>query len=337
MSVIIVEPTNLAFNLSLKKYQSEEEELRDFKRFMMNLTSILYEFKKYKSKIGLTSELYGLLISTFPMLQNKQIKNNEYKQLAIIAKELLNKTIPKYIKVVHEYSQHNYEINIGTDSVNKANNLLDTEIYFHWTDLLGIKFHQPIIPWCLKSNELSVFNSNSFYIYNNNKQREKFYLAHNVQTIINSKEVQIIHLVNKASILGDAADNIVSCSGTGTHGSMWGHSINSIDDIPSHDRAIFKTLIKIGFVTKILLLEFNKRYSPSNPPFMEIKQVHSYAENEVVKCIYRGRGSKQNGQVVHLYIKKGFGRYFDTVFENRISIENLIFLVNEVAYTRQNT
>lgn len=103
MSPILVEPTNLSFNVANldKSFSSPAEELKEFAIFIKELKCLLEKMEECNIKIAATGELLGLFKQSVPDKIYEDQKDSRYE----MSKKYMFIKLGKQIKKVHKFGK----------------------------------------------------------------------------------------------------------------------------------------------------------------------------------------------------------------------------------------
>lgn len=315
---VIVEPTRLSFNLATYNTNfssADRDELKEFASFIKELKLLFKELKDNRIGIAATKELYELYKTTIPTVVYEQPSHPVYK----LAIEFIGRELKHSLRIVHKYGDHQIEADFESLSVSKNNELYDSEIYFHWRDMVNLVFVNRLLPWCLKSPRASIFPYSSGHLKDQKGNSVEIFISELIQDVTDSMEFKLLQL---ASLLVNDAKEI-TCRGTGTHSSMWGHPISCLADVPRFERELLSKFIQIGLVRNILFLSFDERYPVVAEPTLVVKSLERKGGADILSCLLRGRGSKNNAQNVNIEVSTGYGELVAKAFENEINIGKL--------------
>lgn len=334
MYPVIIEPSILSFTLAYNdtQFTDDDEEFNYFRVFMQRLIKILEDIESKGLKIAVTKEIFQFYQASVPIIVHQQNISN--KKLAVTAKmsrDLLLKKLPRLIKVVHEFGNHTHEVEFEKATIDLKNKLLKSDEYHHWKDLLGINFDNNYLDWCLKSQFNTIF-PNDYFEINNVDKIVRIQVSENIDNISETEKYNFYQLVNNCEFPHEK--QVIPCRGTGTHSSMWGDSIRSINDVPAFERSLLSGLISTNFIESITFLDFDTFYSVVSEPYIEIKNIEEKDSSDILECTLRGRGRKQNGQNINISVKKGKGIYFTHYFGKLITINKINLLLQQVASSR---
>jgi hypothetical protein len=116
---------------------------------------------------------------------------------------------------------------------------------------------------------------------------------------------------------------------------MWGHSIDNINDVQREERMLIEKLLETGLVKSVRFLSFNKRYPTASIPFIQIDEIQEMDTSDILVCTLRGKGRKQNGQIIHIEVNKGLGNMLNFAFKTKISIEKFELLIELTAVGKE--
>jgi len=313
----MVEPTCISYNAASHDPSKgiARDDLNQFKIFLRDLLKLFSDLKSNDIKIALTSELYDIYNGSVPYSVYSD------SSLSRISRELFGKQLSQNSRFVHSYGDH--KLAISMDGANASNPVINEEVYHHWLDLMGLMFLS-LLPKCiLKSKKDTVFNGTEVK-FNECKG----------ESIIVSVSDRIIEIVAKPEILmwnfvyseiynfSHIFIKDVPCSGTGTHSSMWGHSIETLNDVPDFERNLLKKLIQTGYVKSITFLAFEKKWSSIETPIIVVNNITSTKNSDIMLCTLRGKGFKQHCQDIRIELIKG-GNLLALLCDNVINIEKL--------------
>lgn len=321
---ILIDPACLSHTLY---YQGDPKNelayLKSFKGFSINLSNLLSLLRDNGYKIAMTKELFSLYCSHVPL------RAHENDSLRKLTRELIFNKFEKTIKIVHTYGQHPLILDFDNNLLHSTLNHND-EVYEHWKDLSGLVYYDKLIPISLKSVENSIFTEDYIILNDDSKNINfKVYLHNNIVDIKKSGYVQLskIH-INRLSGSDIAT---IPCKGTGTHSSIWGKSIRSLSDVPKTERKLLKSIMETGLVRSISFLSFEDRLPAVSDPFIVIKNVEEKDTSDILECILRGKGEKQNAQTIHIEVTKGYGNHIINIFNGEITTDNIDQLLNKTS------
>ncbi|MFC3040703.1 hypothetical protein ACFOGI_10630 [Virgibacillus xinjiangensis] len=330
---ILVEPTCFCFSPYDDKKINEDENKEEFKAFVNNLTKMIDSIEKENYKIAVSKDLFSLYFESVPIsiYQQHTIHDQAYKSLVKLAKDYFIRKLPKMMKTIHKFGDNSFEVSIDTKTINEDLNLHNTELYLNWIDMVGLEFKGQFFSSCLKSTYNTILNQKTFRIINDANQKEEIDVINEVSKFKNSPVIKLKLL--KSKLVKPSFP--VPCSGTGDHGSMWGPSIRSINDIPKMERDLLIRLIDTGLIKSITLLDFDNSYPAVNSAEIILKRMQQMDQDDVLYCILRGKGTKQHAQNIKLQVKKGTGQLIYDWFYPSISMSKLDLLIQESATTKE--
>jgi len=329
---VLVEPTNFCFCPDNNTDCIENEDKVAFKFFVKKFITVIDELERNNLKVAISKELLDIYRYSAPIsvYEKKRITDQKYRATVNLARDYLIRKLPKIIANVHEFGNHAFEIDVREDTINSTLDIHNTDLYTHWFDMVGLAFEKDIFSACLKSEVNSILCNDNFIIANQHYQEKQINVIEDIMHFKRTKTFQLKTLKTKIS----PQKNInIPCSGTGDHGSMWGPSINSIDDIPKRERTLLKKLINTGLVQSITLLDFNDSYNAIDTPEIIIKRYEEMQDSDLLYCVLRGKGVKQNAQNIKIQILSGNGKLLYEWFNQNITLNKLELLFQESAGT----
>lgn len=309
MIPLLIEPSNFSFNLNfnLESFNSAEEEKIAFSDFIKRLNFLFDLLEKNNLKIALNREIQGYI---FNIPGNIYLPEN--KPFLKIANELFFKKISKLSKImdndidgkVYSFSESTIDITTG---------LHNTEEYLCWGNMITLILKNVVFPAFIKGDRQSIFLYDSCKVFSDDKELSINTFEYNSPLLL--AELVIYQLFNN----NDKSHIEFDCSGTGTHDSMWGNKVRNPNDLPLDVRELLYFISKTGILKEVKLLEFYNKSKAYNPPILEFKSIDA---PNVLECILKSNGTKQNTQRLMLILNKDYAQYFYEIFkETGFSIE----------------
>lgn len=292
-----LEPSVLSFDPIRVVYSGKPgvvDEFDIFKKFIANLEEVLHKMQSKKARILVSKEYWISINQKIPI----GIYNSDSRYS--IAKELYTVRLHRFVKRIHSFGDHNREATYPSGSFVEES-LRDDETYLYFLDLLLANVTDyprtilttPIVRIFL-SNDVTLADGLRYEIHNK------------IDSLVECPEFAQYELKTNTKDI-ELSQSEIPCHGTGTHDSMWGIKIEALSDVPSAERKLLSNLLKLKIVTKITFLDFDKKSTATDSPYIKILQVEEGTESDNMHCILYGKGEKQNCQKVSIQVKKGFG------------------------------
>lgn len=315
MIPLIVEPTCISYNAANKG--NHIDDLSQLKTFLRELLSLFSELKRNNIKIALTRELFEIYNDSVPYAVYSD------SSLSNISREIFGKQLRQNSRFVHNYGEHTLEVVIDDAYINTNNPVINDDVYHHLLDLAGLMFLSMLPKCILKSTKDSIFIGNEANFKESKGDSISVSISGKITEIVVKPEMIMWNFVDSL-IDNQGQINIesVRCSGTGTHSSMWGRRIETINDVPDFERNLLKKMIQTEYVKSITFLAFEKNWSSVETPMIVVNNISTTENSDIMLCTIRGKGSKQHCQDIRIELIKG-GNSLASLCDNVISSEKL--------------
>jgi hypothetical protein len=322
MMLVYLEPSLLSFDpfRIVKDYTLKpSDELQDFKTFLSNLDFVLDEMEKLGYKISVSREFWNSIMECIPV----SVYGSDTRYA--LARELYIIKIPRFIKKVHNFGDHNIEGEFEGNGF-AYSNLLENNIYQFWLDLLLANNKKQFPQSILKSKLLNVFTTDKITVVGNAK-RYTYSLHDTIEQLCDCQEIGKFEL--KEIIKNAPEMDNVECHGTGTHSSMWGLKINNVGCIPLFERELFLKLLATKLISRIVFLNFDNQTGVVASPSIKILEIIENESSDNLHAIIFGRGLKQNSQTISIQVRKGMAKRLARASGNNITHDFLVSILED--------
>lgn len=313
MIPVALEPTCLSYDLARDGAAQNIDFETDFPSFMRRVQTLLSNLDSLDIGILVSSAVREQLAEYVP---TKAYGNTS---LARIASELFHSRIYKLAKV-QALLAGDHPVQFDTLSV-VDNGVMNHSFYTSWFDMMKLHRNMMLIPWIMKSVEKSIFVADETKLVDSSNWEKPIRLAQDPTIIPSSAEYMVWSLAMRGQTIADIDQ--IPCRGTGTHSSMWGRAIRTLNDVPRFERELLQQLLATGWIMSLKFLSFDNPYPPAVEPTLEIVEINEGDVSDSLICTLKGRGSRQNGQIVRMDVVKGIAQSLKGAFCSEITLARL--------------